>query len=320
VHRAQRRLTDRRRGAPPQARGPGSHARRGHGRGHVGRATDRRVPVAPRKVRAQVPQRVLEPRERRHFFPTGIHERPQKRRLCNVLRALNAQAPHREMGGDALQQQLDAACERNERLQLENLRFRSNGPKLHKLVVRFSSSVHSLRGGVKTHLKQLGAAFACDCAAIGQAVSAVDAATRERESASAAERGRLARRGGELEAALQERQAAAQVLEGRLQALTADLERKADAHRELKETFDEERARADELQQEADSWKRNCAVKDERIACLEQAQGALAAQVQPAGACVRVRVLQRRERAPKLSSRHDACRVPSSELRGARRR
>jgi chromosome segregation ATPase len=189
-----------------------------------------------------------------------------------------------EMGGDAaaLQQQLDSAIERNEQLQLENLRFRSNGPKLHKLAVRFSSSLHTLRGGVSTNLRQLGAALACDYAVLSKAVCAVDAATRARDSASEAERGRLAGRGWELEEELKESQAAVQVLEGRLEALTADLERKVDAHRELKETFKEECARAEELQQEAESWKRNSAVKDERIACLEQAQGALTAQLHEA--------------------------------------
>jgi hypothetical protein len=62
----------------------------------------------------------------------------------------------------AQQEHLDAISERNEQLQLENLRFKSNGPKLYKAVVRFSSSFHTMRGGVSTNLKQLGASFSRD--------------------------------------------------------------------------------------------------------------------------------------------------------------
>lgn len=83
----------------------------------------------------------------------------------------------------------------------------------------------------------------------------------------------------ELEAALLESRSTADLKEGRLMALKAELDRKANAYTDMKEIFEEERLRAEELQREVDSGKRNSAVKDDRITCLEKMQCALAEQV-----------------------------------------
>lgn len=171
-----------------------------------------------------------------------------------------------------LQQALDVVRGQNEQLQLENLRFKSNGPKLYKSVVRFSSSFQTMRGGVATNFKQLGSALASDFTRLTTAVTAVDVATR---SIGSAERERSV----QLEASLQESQATVQVQEGRLQALAMELDRQADTHRDSKELFDKERARAEEMEREINSLNRDSAVKDSRIACLEKMQATTTSQV-----------------------------------------
>ena len=136
---------------------------------------------------------------------------------------------------EALQQQLDALTERNEALLLENLRFRTSGPKLHAAVVRCSSSFSSMRGGVATSLKQFTLALGRDIGELLQAVTAVDIAARvdSRSQEAALER---------MQSSLQQSQSTVQTQEGRIQALAAQLDRRTDAHKNLTEAFDEERA------------------------------------------------------------------------------
>ena len=118
---------------------------------------------------------------------------------------------------EALQRQLDALTERNEALQLENLRFRTSGPKLQAAVVRCSSSFSSMRGGVATSLKQFTLALGKDFGELLQAVTAVDIAARvdSRSQEAALER---------LQSSLQQSQSTVQTQEGRMQALAAQLE------------------------------------------------------------------------------------------------
>ena len=108
----------------------------------------------------------------------------------------------------ALQQQLDALTERNEALLLENLRFRTSGPKLHAAVVRCSSSFSSMRGGVATSLKQFTLALGKDFGELLQAVTAVDIAARVDSRSQ--------------EAALERLQSSLQAQLGRLTGMTAN--------------------------------------------------------------------------------------------------
>jgi chromosome segregation ATPase len=175
------------------------------------------------------------------------------------------------MGADGAHYQqkvLDALSEKNEQLVLENLRIKSAAPKLFKMVVRFSSSFRTMRGGLSTQLKQIGSALAGDFSELTAAVAAVDTAASKVRSSIEAERERL--------------QAAVHLLEGRLLVLAAELDRKTDAHKEMQETFEEERARAEELQRDIASLKGDSAVKNDRIACLETMQSALGEQLDKA--------------------------------------
>jgi hypothetical protein len=164
-----------------------------------------------------------------------------------------------------LQRQLDAINERNELLLLENLRFKSNGPKLHKAVVRFSSRISTVRAGVATSLKQFGKELSRDFAELTKAVTAVDIATRVGAKSGDAERERRQQQCLELEALLQESQTTVQMQEGRLLASATELDRAT--------------RRAEELAREIASLERDSAVKDERIVCLEQIQHDLTVQV-----------------------------------------
>ena len=173
----------------------------------------------------------------------------------------------------------DELAEQNEQLQLQNLRFKRHVPKLYKAVVRFSSSYETMRGGVSTQLRQLGSELASHCAALATAVATVDARTRANWSASEGEHQRLQQQARQREASLSESQATVQMQQGRMKAMAAELDRKADAHKDMKEIFEEERARADELGHDVAALKRDSSVKDDRISCLEKTQSALNQQV-----------------------------------------
>lgn len=183
----------------------------------------------------------------------------------------------------AMGEDIDALTAQNEQLRLQNLRFRSNAPKLCKAVVRFSSSFQTMRGGVSTHLRQLRSELARDCAALATAVATVDAATRARagsdRTANDTERERLQKCSLQLEAALRESQATVQTQQGRMQAMAAELDRKVGAHKDMKETFEEERSRAEELERDVASLQRNASIKDDRISCLEKTQSTFTVQV-----------------------------------------
>jgi DNA repair exonuclease SbcCD ATPase subunit len=196
---------------------------------------------------------------------------------------LGKQLPKTWASGVAMGEDVDALTAQNEQLRLQNLRFRINAPKLCKAVVRFSSSFQTMRGGVSTHLRQLRSELARDCAALATAVATVDAATRARAgadcSANEAERERLQKWSLQLEAALRESQATVQTQQGRMEAMAAELDRKVGAHKDMKEIFEEERSRAEELERDVAALQRNASVKDDRISCLEETQCTLIVQV-----------------------------------------
>lgn len=161
---------------------------------------------------------------------------------------------------------------KNEQLVLENLNYRCNAPRLHAAIVRFSCSWKDMRGGLERDLRLF-------TRVLHQGTQKLVLACDQHQAKARDELSFATERCSALEEALGERVEEVQKLEIELGEEKEKAKRKSEMYKDMKDAFEEERARAEKCKNEADRCSHDIAELRGKIETMEFTHEEIAAKL-----------------------------------------